>query len=230
MFQGSFPKSFSQQEVEGGETVRFSDKATIPPSSGSENKDTESDKLVEDLLRRVARDVSVRRHGGNEGDDSPDSRRKTLTRDKVESNDEDTRHYGQRRRHRHQENTPYGYNRLRHESYLKTRSTRDLEAQDESSRSQERRPIDTKASHPDDVPAAVDRVAAALANGRPRIAGGGRPHDKAAASSITDPGVDPFTEVMWEDSSCRQVLQAMFFGPDSAIPAGRSEEYKELEG
>lgn len=231
MLQGSFPKSSSQQE--DGETVRLSDKATIP-TSGSENKDIESDKLVEDLLRRVAQDISVRRHDKSEGDDSPDSYRKTLTRDEVESNNKDTRHHGQRHRHRHrhQGNPPYRYNsRLQNESYMETWSTRDRKVKDESSRSQKRRPIDVRASHPDDVPAAVDRVAAALTNGQPRIAGDGRPHDKAvAAPSITDHGADPFTEVMWEDSSCRQVLQAMFFGPDSAIPAGHCEEYKELEG
>eukprot|EP00752_Nemacystus_decipiens_P010692 g9523.t1 len=34
---------------------------------------------------------------------------------------------------------------------------------------------------------------------------------------------------MWEDESCRQVLQAMFFPSGSALPAGSSEEYKELE-
>lgn len=231
MLQGSFPKSSSQQEDD--ETVRLSDKTTIPPISDSGDKDTESDKLVGDLLRRVAQDVSFRRRGKFMGDDSPDSHRKTLTRDEAESNDENTRHHGQRRRHRHQGNSPYEYNsRLRHESCMEIRSTRYREVKDESSRSQKRRPIDVRASHPDDVPAAVDRVAAALTNGQPRIAGDGRPHAKAATSapSITDHGADPFTEVMWEDSSCRQVLQAMFFGPHSAIPAGHSEEYKELEG
>ena len=48
------------------------------------------------------------------------------------------------------------------------------------------------------------------------------------AASVAE--ANPFTESMWEDTSCRQVLQAMFFAPDSAVPAGSTEEYKELEG
>lgn len=42
--------------------------------------------------------------------------------------------------------------------------------------------------------------------------------------------LDQFTGAMWGSASCRQVLQAMFFGVGSAVPAGSSEEYKELEG
>lgn len=62
----------------------------------------------------------------------------------------------------------------------------------------------------------------------------GRP-SPATAGAASDAAVpvaeaNPFTESMWEDTSCRQVLQAMFFAPDSAVPAGSTEEYKELEG
>lgn len=39
-----------------------------------------------------------------------------------------------------------------------------------------------------------------------------------------------FTEVMWESTSCRQVLDAMFFGASSAVPRDSIEEYRELEG
>lgn len=41
---------------------------------------------------------------------------------------------------------------------------------------------------------------------------------------------ESFTGNMWESTWCRQVLDAMFFGPGSLIPAGSGEEYKELEG
>lgn len=52
----------------------------------------------------------------------------------------------------------------------------------------------------------------------------------AADSSVSVAEANPFTESMWEDASCRQVLQATFFSPGSAVPAGSTEEYKELEG
>lgn len=52
--------------------------------------------------------------------------------------------------------------------------------------------------------------------------------DNAAAISVAE--ADPFTEKMWESASCRDVLQAMFFAPGSAVPAGSTEEYKEVEG
>ena len=61
--------------------------------------------------------------------------------------------------------------------------------------------------------------------------GEGRRVDVASsATAVSAANTDPFTEGMWEDVSCRQVLQAMFFGPNSAVPAGSTEEYKELEG
>eukprot|EP00903_Cladosiphon_okamuranus_P010703 g10115.t2 len=50
-----------------------------------------------------------------------------------------------------------------------------------------------------------------------------------AADKISVAEANPFTEEMWGDDSCRQVLQAMFFSPGSALPAGSTEEYKELE-
>lgn len=52
--------------------------------------------------------------------------------------------------------------------------------------------------------------------------------DSAAAISVAE--ADPFTEKMWESAPCREVLQAMFFAPGSAVPAGSTEEYKEVEG
>lgn len=52
----------------------------------------------------------------------------------------------------------------------------------------------------------------------------------ASAASLAAEA-NPFTEGMWEDASCRQVLNAMYFATDSsAVPAGASEEYRELEG
>lgn len=42
--------------------------------------------------------------------------------------------------------------------------------------------------------------------------------------------IDPFTGAMWDSVYCRQVLDAIFFGPGSAVPAGAGEQYKELEG
>lgn len=52
----------------------------------------------------------------------------------------------------------------------------------------------------------------------------------SAGATVSAAQTNPFTAGMWEDASCRQVLQAMFFAPDSAVPAGSTEEYKELEG
>lgn len=52
----------------------------------------------------------------------------------------------------------------------------------------------------------------------------------AAVAAVSAAEANPFTESMWEDASCRQVLQAMFFSRGSAVPAGSTEEYKELEG
>lgn len=59
---------------------------------------------------------------------------------------------------------------------------------------------------------------------------GGKEREKPTTAAVSPADANPFTESMWEDVSCRQVLQAMFFAPDSAVPAGSTEEYKELEG
>lgn len=76
---------------------------------------------------------------------------------------------------------------------------------------------------------------------RPVEAGHGTPHEEnmsrenAAAVASSEGSLattenEPFTEAMWESTSCREVLDAMFFTPHSAVRSGLSEEYKELEG
>lgn len=71
--------------------------------------------------------------------------------------------------------------------------------------------------------AAVDRAGAEMHEAS-------RKESKARNNPAAAPEAERFTEAMWEAVSCRQVLDAMFFGPDSAVPRGSTEDYKELEG
>lgn len=69
------------------------------------------------------------------------------------------------------------------------------------------------------------------ASAQPRGAGVGmREASVRTTAEVSAAEANPFVESMWEDASCRQVLQAMFFAQNSAIPAGSTEEHKELEG
>lgn len=57
---------------------------------------------------------------------------------------------------------------------------------------------------------------------------GGQRRDDSDARSAAE--MELFTHDMWESASCRKVLDAIFFGPDCSLSAGKGDEYKELEG
>ena len=261
LLQESLTSSLPPQKNEGG-TVRLPDSATsststsrntapagadVPRGAGNRNKDKniESDRLVDNLLRRISRDSNFQRYAGKNGDGTPESpstsRTSTCDRQRESRGDnldsrhhsQDRRHKGPRHRHRLSESSPFGDDSGSMSGWQRSeqrpRSIRDRDAVDKNSSSIEMHPLQAR-SNPGDVPAAVDRVAAVLASGQPRTPVGERERGGAGGAALSAADEDPFTEAMWESSWCRRVLDAIFFGPDSAIPAGCGEGYKELEG
>ncbi|CBN79814.1 conserved unknown protein [Ectocarpus siliculosus] len=145
---------------------------------------------VDDLLRRIAREVRARqarsddnsRRGTSEDSHGGDRRRH------VNNSGSSQRQLHQKREHRHPS----------HED--STRTSR------------------------------WGKTSESGASAQSRGAGVGmREASVRTTAEVSAAEANPFVEHMWEDASCRQVLQAMFFAQDSAIPAGSTEEYKELE-
>ncbi|CAN0177757.1 unnamed protein product, partial [Ectocarpus sp. 12 AP-2014] len=145
---------------------------------------------VDDLLRRIAREVRARqarsddnsRRGRSEDSHGRDRRWR------VDNSGSNERQLHQRREHRHPS----------HED--STRTSR------------------------------WGKTSEGGASAQPRGAVVGmREASVRTTAEVSAAEANPFVESMWDDASCRQVLQAMFFAQDSAIPAGSTEEYKELE-
>lgn len=148
---------------------------------------------VDDLLRRIARDVNARQARA-------DSRREGDVNYKMRDDS---------RRSRSDADQPNIEGQKRKISPVSTRRSRWSTLPEQHDQSREERGTPTQ------------------------MGGGGRGGEEGQASAtvaVSTAEANPFTESMWEDVSCRQVLQAMFFAPDSAVPAGSTEEYKELEG
>lgn len=165
---------------------------------------------VDDLLRRIARDVSARQA---RADSSGRSRhRESSNRNSGSSSDHVT----------------------------ESRPDDDTSSNNGRRRSQQHQPShrpsqsSTRRSRWGSTPGHNGRIhSAELGASARRGSGDGREREAAApgaAAAVSVAEANPFTESMWEDASCRQVLQAMCFAPDSAVPAGSTEEYKELEG
>lgn len=193
-------------------TSQTADAAAADDDRGGDS----SHNSVDDLLRRIARDVSARqapegKSKGRKGDD-----RGIRDHESGGRADRDGRHHERRQ----QERRPGQEHQPSQDPTRKSRWSTTSEQRHSSSRGEY--------------------------GGSSRVPGGGargdgadrdRTHfgaaaaeEAAAAENASVAEENPFTEGMWEDSSCRQVLQAMFFSPGSALPAGSTEEYKELEG
>ncbi len=173
-------------------------------AAGSDGRDeATSHNSVDSLLRRIARDFSARQaRAGNDSVDTggPAAGRRYHESDGGSSSDRTTRHGRQLEQQPGKRHPP---------------------TQGPARRSRW------------GTPEGDGGFAKTAGGGGGGVRGGVRPPDTAGVASDAAVSVveaNPFTESMWEDTSCRQVLQAMFFAPDSAVPAGPTEEYKELEG
>lgn len=186
-----------------------------------------SSSLVDGLLRRIAREASDRRaeasRGGSDRSntswrhDRPSDRdwrrRANGDRDASISRDTDTRSSARSSRE------PSGGSR--------PERRRDANREDWGVSESEQHRV--RRAHQSDT-AVVDKPPPlAMVASTQRYMSGGL-EGGGSAATVTDAEASPFTEAMWENVSCRQVLQAMFFAPGSAVPAGPTEEYNELEG
>lgn len=184
-------------------------------ASSGQGGEASSHNSVDDLLRRIARDVSARQartesstssrrdrdHESNKRNSSSSS----SSSHQVTNSDADrSSNSRQRWQHDQQPRQPSQDPSLRRSRWGST--SRDH----------------NRSSSTGELGASARR-----ANGDGREREGGE-REKVPAVSVAE--ANPFTESMWDDASCRQVLQAMYFATDSAVPAGSTEEYKELEG
>lgn len=197
---------------------------------GAHRQASSSYNSVDELLRRISRDVSGRR--GRESGDVYDRKSSASTR-----------HHRQAERNERGHDDPSidGGTRRGGDTYTGSaeiysqRRTRRPRSErfgdvDKGAYGMSRQHRDREAGQHNAAP--VDGSSAVIAGSSSRWhgAGGGEGHAGSPAAAPSAAEINPFTEGMWEDASCRQVLQAMFFAADSAIPAGSTEEYKELEG
>lgn len=165
---------------------------------------------VDNLLRRIARDVNARQARA-------DKRRREGNDNDKGSRRDDSRYYETNSRNNSssggadQADTSEG--RQRHRRQISQGSTRKSRW----------------GTPPEDRGREEHRASAQLGGGT-RGDGEREAHATAATAAVSAAEANPFTDSMWEDASCRQVLQAMFFARGSAVPAGSTEEYKELEG
>lgn len=206
------------------QSPRNSNSGRSPSTAGQQPADAAADadagrggdsshNSVDELLRRIARDASARRARED----------KSNARQADDRGNHDSGGRTDRQERRHQERRSRQEGKSSHASTRKSRWNTTSERRHSSGREdyggssrvhghaaggdgaeREKTHFGTAAAEAAAVAAAADQVSVAEAN--------------------------PFTEGMWEDASCRQVLQAMFFPPGSALPAGSTEEYKELEG
>ncbi|CAM9582835.1 unnamed protein product, partial [Scytosiphon promiscuus] len=206
----------TQRLLEGAalESPEVNQQGANETGASSRQREASSHNSVDDLLRRIARDVSARqarvrsdssgrdRHDRNSSrnDNSSSSNSHRLTSSNAERNGNGN-NGGRDCQQSHQAGPP---------------------SQDSSRRSRWG-PITGQHRQ------STGGELGALARRGSRDGGEGEEAAAPSATAVSIAEADPFTESMWEDTSCRQVLQAMYFTPDSAVPAGSTEEYKELE-
>ncbi|CAM9170829.1 unnamed protein product, partial [Hapterophycus canaliculatus] len=163
---------------------------------------------VDELLRRIARDVSARKARADSS--RRERHHESSDRNSDRSSDQVTKSNADRRGCGGNGSRQWQHNQHPHRpSQDSSRKSRWGSASGHHVRSKSGE-LGTSA-----------RTASGDSRGREASAPG------AAAVSVAE--ANPFTERMWEDASCRQVLQAMYFAPNSAVPAGSTEEFKELE-
>lgn len=177
-----------------GRSPQAEERGATSEAHSSGPGEASSHNSVDDLLRRIAREVRARqaRSDDNARRGTPhDSLRRDQRRHDTSNSSSGERQLHQRREYRHPS---------REDS---TRSSR------------------------------WGKIPERGASAQPRGGGAGKREASvrtATAEEVSPAEANPFVESMWEDASCRQVLQAMFFAQDSAVPTGSTEEYKELEG
>lgn len=201
-------------------SAQFPRTASRPPSAadaaaaaaaGGGRGESSSHNSVDDLLRRIARDVKARQARQDKsnvvrkGDDRPNQESSGQT-----NRDRDGRQQEQRPRQR-QQTSPASTRKSRWDA------------------TSERRHSGT-GSREEYGGCSEMRAVGAGAGAEKTHFGTAAEAAAVAADKVSVAEANPFTEGMWDDGSCRQVLQALFFSPDSAVPAGSTEEYKELEG
>ena len=163
---------------------------------------------VDELLRRIARDVSARQAREHKGDDRGNHNHESSGR----SDSRDGRQHERRSRQTQQQQpSQASTRRSRWDAASERRYSSSTGSREENGRSSR---------------VHADGAGGDAAAGREKTHFG----TAAAAAAVSVAEANPFTEGMWESASCRQVLQAMFFSPGSALPAGPTEEFKELEG